>query len=137
MEGILGAFGNGFSLTGLIEKNAQAFDVEGLNWYYGGGARIAFYNGHRYYGVDGRDLRYRDSHDVGVGINGIIGLGMLPINIPLAFSLDRNHLSRSTAMVMLAWRQYSRSGSNSCYDKISLSKYIGLCTSPVYFLQWL
>jgi hypothetical protein len=88
-EGILGVFGNGFSITGLIEKNAQAFDVQGLSWYYGGGAHIAFYNGNRYYNVYGRDITYRDNHDVGIGINGIIGLEyMLPDNIPVAFSLD-------------------------------------------------
>jgi hypothetical protein len=88
-EGIVGAFGDGFSLTGMIEKNAQAFDVEGLNWYYGGGAHIAFYNGRPYYNVYGRDLRYRDSHDVGIGIDGIIGLEyILPDNIPVAFSID-------------------------------------------------
>jgi hypothetical protein len=89
VEGILGTFGNGFSITGLIEKNAQAFDVEGLNWYYGGGAHIAFYNGNRYYNVYGRDVTYRDNHDVGIGINGIIGMEyILPDNIPVAFSLD-------------------------------------------------
>jgi len=89
VEGILGTFGNGFSITGLVEKNAQAFDVEGLNWYYGGGAHIAFYNGNRYYGLEGRHVRYRDNHDVGVGINGIIGMEyLLPDNIPVAFSLD-------------------------------------------------
>jgi hypothetical protein len=89
VEGILGTFGNGFSITGLIEKNAQAFDVEGLSWYYGGGAHIAFYNGNRYYNVYGRDVTYRDNHDIGIGINGIIGLEyMLPDNIPVAFSLD-------------------------------------------------
>jgi len=89
VEGILGTFGNGFSLTGLVEKNAQAFDVVGLNWYYGGGAHIAFYNGNHHYNVYGRDLHYRDSHDVGIGINGIIGLEyILPDDIPVAFSLD-------------------------------------------------
>lgn len=88
-EGILGTFGNGFSITGLIEKNAQAFDVEGLNWYYGGGAHIAFYNGHRYYNVYGRDVTYRDNNDIGIGVNGIIGLEyILPDDIPVAFSLD-------------------------------------------------
>lgn len=87
VEGILGTFGNGFSITGLVEKNAQAFDVEGLNWYYGGGAHIAFYNDRRDYW--GRDVRYRDNNDVGIGINGIIGLEyILPDNIPVAFSLD-------------------------------------------------
>lgn len=88
-EGILGLFGNGFSVTGLVEKNAQAFEVSGLNWYYGGGAHVAFYNGRRYYNVYGRDVTYRDNHDIGVGVNGIIGLEyMLPDNIPVAFSAD-------------------------------------------------
>ena len=88
VEGILGTFGNGFSITGLVEKNAQAFDVEGLNWYYGAGAHVAFYNGNRYYNVYGRELN-RDNHDVGVGVNGIIGLEyILPDGIPVAFSLD-------------------------------------------------
>jgi hypothetical protein len=88
-EGIVGTFGNGFSLTGMIEKNAQAFDVEGLNWYYGGGAHVAFYNGNRNYGFAGRDIHYRDSHDVGFGVDGIIGLEYyLPDDIPVAFSLD-------------------------------------------------
>jgi len=89
VEGILGTFGNGFSVTGLVEKNAQAFDVEGLNWYYGGGAHIAFYNGNRYHWMEGRNIHYRDNNDVGLGINGIIGLEyILPDDIPVAFSLD-------------------------------------------------
>lgn len=88
-EGILGTFGNGFSVTGLVERNAQAFDVPGLNWYYGGGAHIAFYNGRDRYWVEGRHVRYRDDSDIGIGVNGIIGLEyMLPDNIPVAFSLD-------------------------------------------------
>lgn len=89
VEGILGVFGDGFSITGLVEKNAQAFDVQGLNWYYGGGAHIAFYNGNHPNGFYGRDIHYRDSNDVGIGINGIIGLEyILPDDIPVAFSLD-------------------------------------------------
>lgn len=89
VEGIVGVFGDGFSITGLVEKNAQAFDVQGLNWYYGGGAHIAFYNGNRANGFYGRDVHYRDASDVGIGINGIIGLEyILPDNIPVAFSLD-------------------------------------------------
>lgn len=89
VEGILGTFGNGFSITGLVEKNAQALDVEGLNWYYGGGAHVAFYNGRDRHWVEGRHIRYRDDSDIGIGINGIIGLEyMLPDNIPVAFSLD-------------------------------------------------
>jgi hypothetical protein len=88
-EGLIGTFGNGFSLTGLVEKHATAFDVIGLNWYYGGGAHLAFYNGNNYYRVGGREVHDRDSQDVGVGINGIVGLEYaLPDNIPVAFSFD-------------------------------------------------
>jgi hypothetical protein len=87
-EGILGGFGNGFSITGLIEKNTRAFDERGLNWYYGAGAHIAVYNGRN------RDYRWREiddraDNDVGFGINGIIGLEYrLPDNVPIAFSID-------------------------------------------------
>lgn len=89
VEGIVGIFGNGFSLTGLVEKHKMAFDAEGLNWYYGGGAHVAFYNGNSYYRVYGRDVRYRENHDIGVGINGIIGLEYaMPDDIPVAFSID-------------------------------------------------
>lgn len=89
IEGIIGTFGNGFSITGLIQKSANAFDLEGLNWYYGGGAHVAFYNGNRYYRLYGREVVYRENHDVGIGINGIIGLEYrLPDNVPVAFSLD-------------------------------------------------
>jgi hypothetical protein len=89
IEGIIGTFGNGFSLTGLIEKHRNAFDAVGLSWYYGGGAHVAFYNGNKYYKVNGREVHDRDNQDVGFGINGIIGLEyVLPDDIPVAFSLD-------------------------------------------------
>jgi hypothetical protein len=88
-EGILGTFGNGISVTGLIEKHANAFDAVGLNWYYGGGAHVAFYNNNGYYKLNGREVNNRESDDVGVGINGIVGLEyILPDNIPVAFSVD-------------------------------------------------
>lgn len=88
-EGLIGTFGNGFSLTGLVEKHQNAFEVEGLNWYYGAGAHLAFYNGNQYYKVGGREVHDRDYQDVAVGINGIIGLEYtLPDDIPVAFSLD-------------------------------------------------
>ena len=89
-EGIIGFFGNGFSLTGLIEKNIPVYNAPGLNFYYGGGGHVAFYNGRdRYYGNFGRDINYRAGNDVGFGINGIVGFEYrLPNSIPVAFSLD-------------------------------------------------
>lgn len=90
VEGIIGGFGNGFSITGLLERQLPIYDAPGLYVYYGGGAHVAFYNGRgRYYSHFGREVDYRDSNDVGFGINGIVGLEYrLPDNIPIAFSLD-------------------------------------------------
>ena len=87
-EGIIGGFPNGFSLTGLVEKNTLAFNEPGLSWYYGGGAHIAVYNTGRYDRF-GRELSYPSNNDVGFGVDGIIGLEYrLPDNVPIAFSFD-------------------------------------------------
>lgn len=89
-EGIIGGFANGFSLTGLIEKNLPAFNEKGLSWYYGGGGHLAAYNGRNmYYNRFGREVDYRERNDIGFGINGIVGLEYrLPDNVPISFSVD-------------------------------------------------
>lgn len=79
LEGLLTTRWSGFDLTGLYEVHGKAFDVDHLNWYYGGGAHVGFYNGsNAYWGHDGV------SYTV-VGVDGILGLeytfGELPINI--------------------------------------------------------
>jgi hypothetical protein len=90
VEGIIGTFGNGFSLTGLIEKYSPVYNADGLYVYYGGGAHLAFYNGrNRYNSYFGREVDYRGDNGVGFGINGIIGLEYrLPEDIPIAISFD-------------------------------------------------
>jgi hypothetical protein len=89
-EGIIGTFGNGFSLTGLMEKYSPVINAPGLFVYYGGGAHLAFYNGqNHYYSYFGRDVDYHRNNGVGFGINGIVGLEYrLPENIPISISLD-------------------------------------------------
>ncbi len=90
VEGIVGSFGNGVSLTGLIEIYSPVYNAKGLYVYYGGGAHLAFYNGQsRYYSYFGREIDYYRNNDVGFGINGIVGLEYrFPEDIPIAFSLD-------------------------------------------------
>jgi len=90
VEGIVGTFGNGFSITGLLEKSIAFYNTKGLYLYYGGGVHTAFYNGRSStYSHFGREVDYRPNNDVGFGINGIVGLEYrLPENIPIAFSLD-------------------------------------------------
>ena len=89
-EGIIGTFGDGFSITGLMEKYSPVYNATGLYVYYGGGAHIAFYNdGSNYARPFGREIDYHKNNDVAFGIDGIVGLEYrLPENIPIAFSLD-------------------------------------------------
>ena len=85
-EGILGFWGNGFSVTGLKESYATAFDTPELSWYYGYGGHVAFFNDGDPGTNFGRgDRRYNDS-EIGFGIDGIIGLEFNPTEIPFAFS---------------------------------------------------
>lgn len=89
IEGILGAFGDGFSVTGLLEKNTGFTNAKGLYLYYGGGAHLAFYNGREGYNNRfGRNVKDHNDNDVGIGINLILGLEYKLPTLPLAFSLD-------------------------------------------------
>ncbi len=89
-EGIIGTFGNGFSLTGLIEKYEPVYNATGFYVYYGGGAHLAFYDGRNSnYSNFGREVDYRRNNNVGFGINAIVGVEYrLPENIPISISLD-------------------------------------------------
>ena len=80
LEGLLTARWNGFLVTGLYEKHAQAFGVSGLYWYYGFGAHIGAWN-HNY-----KHDRY-DNYSV-IGIDGIIGIEYNITEIPFNISLD-------------------------------------------------
>lgn len=89
-EGILGLWPNALGLTALYEDHARAFDLEGMNWYYGGGGHISFetrvyyqYNyGDRYF------YRYRSVGNTALGIDGILGLEYKIKSIPFVVGLD-------------------------------------------------
>lgn len=85
IEGIIGFAPNAFSITGLYEIHAAAFNEPGFKWYYGGGAHVAF-TGNNYYWRD--NSRYYRNTGVGLGIDGIIGLEYKINPIPIAISLD-------------------------------------------------
>ncbi|MDA3780992.1 MAG: hypothetical protein PF487_12345, partial [Bacteroidales bacterium] len=68
IEGILTTRWQGFNITGLYEIHNRAFEVEGLNWYYGFGGHIGFWNG--------SDVSWADddaSYSV-IGVDGVLGL---------------------------------------------------------------
>ena len=69
LEGIV-SFGSRFGLGALYEINKMT-TVQGLNWFYGGGAYVGFEDGDTY-----------------LGPTGIIGLDYKFPNIPLNLSLD-------------------------------------------------
>jgi hypothetical protein len=82
IEGILssGWGRGGVVLTGLYEIHKNAFDVERLNWLYGVGGHIGFYNN-----------RWWDRKHTGgpiLGIDGIIGMEYHIKEIPFVASID-------------------------------------------------
>ena len=83
-EGILHTRYAGWQLTGLGEFHAQAFDVTGLNWYYGAGAHVGMF---RYHQNSPYFTEESGSTVIGLGIDGILGIeyniGSIPINVSL------------------------------------------------------
>jgi hypothetical protein len=87
IEGIIGFWPSALSVTGLYEHNVPA-GPDGLYWYYGGGAHLAFQTGRIYYVNEGmRYYRYTDDA-LGFGIDGVLGIEYKVPPIPFAFSLD-------------------------------------------------
>ena len=82
VEGILDTRWDGFNITGLYEIHHQAFDVNRLNWYYGAGWNIGFWNG--------KNVPWTAINDnyVVIGINGILGLEYNFEAIPINLSVD-------------------------------------------------
>jgi opacity protein-like surface antigen len=80
-EGLLSTRWQGFDITGLYEIHNQAFDVSRLNWYYGFGGHIGFWNGNN------TNWGTRNTTYTVVGIDGILGMeynfSEAPINIGL------------------------------------------------------
>lgn len=81
-EGIFDSRWHGLSITGLYEIHARAFNTNRLNWYYGFGGHIGFWDG-KYY----RDVHNTDNYTI-VGVDGILGLEYNFKEIPFNLSID-------------------------------------------------
>lgn len=89
----------GMRITGLLEIQKPINSVEGLNWFFGLGAHIGFYNGayYGYYGHVGGGYYdkhgnwhpngYRSSYTT-FGIDGILGLEYQFADFPFTIGLD-------------------------------------------------
>ena len=69
VEGII-SFGSRFGIGGLLEIHKPT-NIDGLKWFYGGGAYIGFENGDTY-----------------LGPTGILGIDYKFTNVPINLSLD-------------------------------------------------
>ena len=72
----------GFDITALYEVHNRAFDVNKLNWYYGLGGHIGFWDG-----ADLVDKTAGTSYTI-IGIDGILGLEYNFSEAPINISID-------------------------------------------------
>jgi hypothetical protein len=82
VEGLLVTRWRGFEITGLFEAHNQAFDMERLNWYFGGGGHIGFWNG------DNTNWGHTGTNYTVIGIDGILGIEYNLSEVPINLSLD-------------------------------------------------
>ena len=78
LEGIAAFWKRGVRTTVLYEVQASLFDVDGLNWYYGGGAHVGFYKP--------KEKEYTSTPLL--GIDGVLGIDYKIKGAPINLSLD-------------------------------------------------
>lgn len=66
-------------LTVLYQRHVEAFDVPGLQWYYGGGGFMGFF--------DDPDTNFDDDYTV-LGAAGVVGLEYKIYEIPISVGID-------------------------------------------------
>jgi len=81
-ELILSSRWKGYSITGLYEIHNEAFDNDHLNWYYGIGGHVGFWNG--------ENVKWENENKdyTVIGIDGILGLEFNFKEIPINISID-------------------------------------------------
>jgi hypothetical protein len=82
---ILASRYKGWSFTALYEWHYPAFDVDGLQWFAGGGGHLGFYSW--YADHPWWDESYTGSRAV-IGVDGILGLEYFIGNTPFMVALD-------------------------------------------------
>ncbi|GAB4382636.1 MAG: hypothetical protein Kow0075_14530 [Salibacteraceae bacterium] len=101
LEAIVGFGPNYFGITGLYEIYVPAFNVSGLNWYYGGGGHAVVFNSKKpWFELPGN---YYTANAVGLGVDGIVGLEYKIPPIPIAVSIDLKPLINVTTTGNIGW----------------------------------
>ncbi|MFH0842230.1 MAG: hypothetical protein V1903_06375 [Bacteroidota bacterium] len=73
---------SGIEIAGLYEIHNNAFDVDRLNWYFGFGAHVGFYNG------DNNTYDDPAGSYMVLGADGILGIEYNFTELPVNISLD-------------------------------------------------
>jgi hypothetical protein len=87
IEGILATRYGGFLVTGLYEFNNELKEESGINWYYGIGGHIGYFNGNRT-SYPGWWESNRDNPYTILGADAIIGIEYTFYDTPVSISLD-------------------------------------------------
>ncbi len=84
IEGVIATHYRGVVLAGMYQRHTNAFDAPGLNWYYGAGAHLGFYD--RSYSP------WYGSNESGnfstVGAMGVVGLEYKIEDLPITVGFD-------------------------------------------------
>lgn len=81
LEGILNTQWKGFSFTGLLEFHKPLLNSDNLNWFYGAGGHVGFWDG-KY------NSRFDSGTNTVVGLVGILGAELSLNFIPISVSID-------------------------------------------------
>ena len=84
IEGIFGTRWHGVELTGLYEIHNRAFDTDRLNWFFGFGGHVGFWDGDYTYTYWGE----RNNDYMVIGVDGILGLEYNFVEVPINLSID-------------------------------------------------
>ncbi|MFO7789928.1 MAG: hypothetical protein R6V32_05095 [Bacteroidales bacterium] len=82
LEAIVSTRWQGLQVTGLYEIHNRAFNVDRLNWYFGFGGHVGFWNGD--------NANWGDSGEsyIVIGVDGILGLEYNFERVPFNLSID-------------------------------------------------
>jgi len=83
VEGILSFGWGGIGITGLYQLHNSIPDVQGLYWYYGGGAHFATANADKHNPFDSSS-----GDEIFLGADGVLGLEYTFKDAPINISLD-------------------------------------------------
>ncbi|HKK76120.1 MAG TPA: hypothetical protein VJ953_13660 [Saprospiraceae bacterium] len=67
------------NIAAALQKHAPIEDIDGLQWYYGGGATVLFYS---------YDFGFDGGSNTGIGLQGYLGLDYKFDDVPLSVTLD-------------------------------------------------